>query len=155
MFADRGLQDEDYADWAVSIGVTYNKAVLCPEINVANGFIVSCNARRYYRWWYSNRKAQADRTPGLRTTVSSKEKLLNMLSAMVDRQTIIMRDASTLDELRNFVKSIKTRQDGTQYIRMMARAGHKDDRVASCWIYAGTRSLKEIEGRKRRGFAII
>lgn len=155
VFADRGLQDEDYADWAVSIGVTYNKAVLCPEINVANGFIVSCNARRYYRWWYSNRKAQADRTPGLRTTVSSKEKMLNMLSAMVDRQTIIIRDASTLDELRNFIKSIKTRQDGTQYIRMMARAGHKDDRVASCWIYAGTRSLKEIEGRKRGGFAIL
>lgn len=155
VFADRGLQDEDYADWAVSIGVTYNKAILCPEINVANGFIVSCNARRYYRWWYSNRKAQSDRTPGLRTTVSSKEKMLNMLSAMVDRQTIIIRDASTLDELRNFVKSVKTRQDGTQYMRMLARAGHKDDRVASCWIYAGTRSLKEIEGRKRGGFAII
>lgn len=155
VFADRGLQDEDYADWAVSIGVTYNKAVLCPEINVANGFIVSCNARRYYRWWYSNRKAQADRTPGLRTTVSSKERMLDMLSVMIDRQTIIVRDANTLDELRNFIKSVKTRQDGTQYARMMARAGHKDDRVASCWIYAGTRSLKEIEGRKRGGFAII
>ena len=155
VFSDRGLQDEDYADWAVSIGVTYNKAVLCPEINVANGFIVSCNARRYYRWWYSNRKAQADRTPGLRTTVSSKERMLDMLSAMIDRQTIIIRDASTLDELRNFIKSVKTRQDGTQYMRMLARAGHKDDRVASCWIYAGTRSLREIEGVKRSSFAII
>ena len=50
VFRDRGLQDEDYADWAVSIGTIYNKAQLCPEINVANGFIVAVNARRYYRW---------------------------------------------------------------------------------------------------------
>lgn len=155
VFADRGLQDEDYADWAVSIGTIYNKAVLCPEINVANGFIVSCNSRRYYRWWYSGRKAQADRTPGLRTTVSSKEKMLDMLVAMLDRQTIIIHDADTLDELRNFIKSAKVRQDGSKYVRMMAKAGHRDDRVASLWIYAGTRSLREIEGRKKSSFAII
>lgn len=155
IFADRGLQDEDYADWAVSIGTIYNKAILCPEINVANGFIVSCNARRYYRWWYLNRKAQADRTPGLRTTVSSKEKMLDMLSAMLDRQTIIIHDEKTLDELRNFVKIAKTRQDGSQYVRMAAKSGHRDDRVASLWIYAGTRSLREIEGRKHVGFAMI
>lgn len=155
IFADRGLQDEDYADWAVSIGTIYNKAILCPEINVANGFIVSCNARRYYRWWYSNRKAQADRTPGLRTTVSSKEKMLDMLSAMLDRQTIIIHDEKTLDELRNFVKIAKTRQDGSQYVRMAAKSGHRDDRTASLWIYAGTRSLREIEGRKKSSFAII
>lgn len=155
IFADRGLQDEDYADWAVSIGTIYNKAILCPEINVANGFIVSCNARRYYRWWYLNRKAQADRTPGLRTTVSSKEKMLDMLSAMLDRQTIIIHDEKTLDELRNFVKIAKTRQDGSQYVRMAAKSGHRDDRVSSCWIFSGTRTMKEIEGRKRTGFAII
>lgn len=155
IFADRGLQDEDYADWAVSIGTIYNKAILCPEINVANGFIVSCNARRYYRWWYLNRKAQADRTPGLRTTISSKEKMLDMLSAMLDRQTIIVHDEKTLDELRNFVKVAKTRQDGSQYVRMAAKSGHRDDRVASLWIYAGTRSLREIEGRKKSSFAII
>ena len=155
VFADRGLQDEDYADWAVSIGTIYNKAILCPEINVANGFIVSCNARRYYRWWYSNRRAQADRMPGLRTTVSSKEKMLDMLSAMLDRQTIIIHDEKTLDELRNFVKTAKTRQDGSQYVRMAAKSGHRDDRVASLWIYAGTRSLREIEGRRKSSFAII
>lgn len=155
VFAERGLQDEDYADWAVSMGTVYNKAQLCPEINVANGFIVSCNSRRYYRWWYNGKKAQADRTPGLRTTVSSKERMLDMLSAMLDRETIKIRDANTLDELRNFTKSVKTRQDGTQYVRMMARPGHKDDLVASLWIYAGTRSLKEIEGRRKVGWAMI
>ena len=155
VFAERGLQDEDYADWAVSIGTIYNKAILCPEINVANGFCVAVNSRRYFRWYYQSKNAQKDRTPGLRTTVSSKERMLDALSAMLDRGTIIIHDADTLDELRNFVKIVKTRTDGSKYIRMAAKAGHRDDRVASLWIYAGTRSLREIEGRKRVGFAMI
>ena len=74
--------------------------------------------------------------------------MLDSLSAMIDRGTLIIRDADTLDELRNFIKITKTRTDGSKYVRMCAKAGHKDDRVASLWIYAGTRSLKEIEGRK-------
>lgn len=155
VFAERGLQDEDYADWAVSIGTIYNKALLCPESNVSNGFCVAVNSRRYFRWWYNGKKAQAERSPGLRTTVSSKERMLDMLAAMLDRGTIIIHDESTLGELKSFVKIIKTRQDGSQYVRMAARAGHKDDRVSSLWIYAGTRSLREIEGRKRVGFAVI
>ena len=155
IFADRGLQDEDYADWAVSIGTIYNKAILCPEINVANGFCVAVNSRRYFRWYYQSKNAQKDRTPGLRTTVSSKERMLDSLSAMIDRGTIIIRDPDTLDELRNFVKIVKSRTDGSKYIRMAAKAGHKDDRVASLWIYAGTRSMREIEGAKKSSFAII
>lgn len=155
IFSDRGLQDEDYADWAVSIGTIYNKAILCPEINVANGFCVAVNSRRYFRWYYQSKSAQKDRTPGLRTTVSSKERMLDALSAMLDRGTMIIHDADTLDELRNFVKIVKTRADGSKYIRMAAKAGHRDDRVASLWIYAGTRSMREIEGNKRSSFAII
>ena len=155
IFSDRGLQDEDYADWAVSIGTIYNKAILCPEINVANGFVVAVNSRRYFRWYYQSKSAQKDRVPGLRTTVSSKERMLDALSAMLDRGTIIIHDEDTLDELCNFVKIIKTRTDGSKYIRMAAKAGHKDDRVASSWIYAGTRSMREIEGRRKSSFAII
>lgn len=155
IFADRGLQDEDYADWAVSIGTIYNKAILCPEINVANGFCVAVNSRRYFRWYYQSKNAQKDRTPGLRTTVSSKERMLDSLSAMIDRGTIIIRDSDTLDELRNFVKIVKSRTDGSKYIRMAAKAGHRDDRVASLWIYAGTRSMREIEGARKSSFAII
>lgn len=155
IFADRGLQDEDYADWAVSIGTIYNKAILCPEINVANGFCVAVNSRRYFRWYYQSKNAQRDRTPGLRTTVSSKERMLDALTAMIDRGTIIIHDADTLDELRNFVKIVKSRTDGSKYVRMAAKAGHRDDRVASLWIYAGTRSMREIEGARKSSFAII
>lgn len=155
IFSDRELQDEDYADWAVSIGTIYNKAILCPEINVANGFVVAVNSRRYFRWYYQSKNAQRDRSPGIRTTVSSKERMLDALTAMIDRGTIIIHDEDTLDELRNFVKIVKTRADGSKYIRMAAKAGHRDDRVASLWIYAGTRSMREIEGNKRSSFAII
>lgn len=155
VFRERGLQDEDYADWAVSVGTIYNKAELCPEINVANGFIVAVNARRYYRWWYQNKKNQADRVPGLRTTVSSKERFIDALNAMLDRGTIIIHDEETLTELKNFVKIIKTRTDGTKYIRMAAKGKTHDDLVMSLCIYAGTLDSRAIEGKKKGGFAII
>lgn len=155
VFRERGLQDEDYADWAVSVGTIYNKAQLCPEINVANGFIVAVNARRYFRWYYSNKKNQADRIPGLRTTVSSKERFIDALTAMLDRDTIIIHDQETLDELRNFVKITRTRTDGTKYIRMAAKGHNHDDLVMSLCVYAGSLDLRQIEGRKSSGFAML
>lgn len=155
IFRERGLQDEDYADWAVSIGTIYNKAQLCPEINVANGFIVSVNARRYYKWWYNGKRAQADRVPGLRTTVSSKELFIDKLNALLNRDNIIIHDRATLDELNNFVRIVKSRSDGTQYARMAAKGKSHDDTVMSLAIYAGTLSVQQLEGRRRSNFAII
>jgi len=155
VFRERGLQDEDYADWAVSIGTIYNKAELCPEINVAYGFIVAVNARRYYRWFYQNKRNQSERIPGLRTTVSSKERFIDALNAMLDRGTIIIHDEETLNELNNFVKIIKTRTDGTKYVRMAAKGRTHDDLVMSLCIYAGTLDSRAIEGRRHSGFAII
>lgn len=155
IFRERGLQDEDYADWIVSIGTIYNKAELCPEINVAQGFTVAVNSRRYYRWVYANKAAKANKTPGLRTTVSTKEQFIDRLNAMLDRGTIILHSRITLDEFRDFVRIVKTRSDGTEYSRMAARGKKKDDCVMSTAIYAGGLDLSQIEGRKRSGFAII
>lgn len=155
VFRERGLQDEDYADWAVSAGMIYNKAELCPEINVANGFIVAVNARRYYRWYYQNKHNQAERLPGLRTTVSSKEKFVEALSTMLDRGSIIIHDKETLTELDNFVKIIRSRTDGTRYVRMAARGKTHDDLVMALCIYAGTLDSRAIEGRRRSTFAIM
>lgn len=154
-FADRGLPDEDYADWAVSIGTIYNKAELCPEINVANGFIVAVNARRYYHWYYEDKKARADRIPGLRTSVASKERMIDALASLLDRGAIIIHDAETLDELRNMVKKVKSRSDGSRSLRMQAKKGHHDDRVAALWIYAGSLNQRELERGKRTGWAIL
>lgn len=155
IFRERGLQDEDYADWAVSIGIIYNRAELCPEINVAQGFIVAVNARRYFRWFYQHKKAQKDRTPGLRTTVSSKELFIDKLNAMLDRESIIIHDRETLNELRNFVKIVKKRTDGTSYVRMAARGKTHDDLCMSLAIAAGSLDFRQIEGYKTSRFAII
>ena len=155
VFRDRGLQDEDYADWAVSIGTIYNKAELCPEINVANGFIVAVNSRRYYHWYYQDKKCKADRTPGLRTTVSTKEHMIGSLEALLDRDNIILHDEHTIDELRTFVKHVKKRTDGTTMMKMEAKKGKHDDDVSALWIYAGSLGIRQLEGKRKSGFAII
>lgn len=154
-FKENGLTDEEYADWAVAMGTIYNNADLCPEINVANGFVVAVNARRYYRWFYQDTKSRADRIPGIRTTVGSKEVMLDRLSSMLDRGAIIIHDEDTLDELRNMIKKIKTRMDGSKTIKMLAKKGHHDDLVAALWIYAGSLDLAQIEGRTRSNWAIL
>lgn len=155
VFHENGLADEDYADWAVSIGTLYNNAELCPEINVANGFIVAVNARRYYHWYYQDKKNRADRIPGLRTSVSTKERMIDALSALLDRESIIIHDANTLDELRNMIKKMRRSSTGTQSVRMEARKGHHDDLVAALWIYAGSLSQVELERGSKRSFAIL
>lgn len=154
-FADRGLADEDYADWAVSIGTIYNKAELCPEINVANGFIVAVNARRYYHWYYQDKKSRAEKLPGLRTSVSTKETMIDALTTMLTRGSIIIHDESTLGELRTMVKVVKSKGDGTRTIRMMAKRGCHDDRVAALWIYAGSLDHRQLEGKTSQGWAIL
>lgn len=155
VFRDRGLQDEDYADWAVSIGTIYNKAQLCPESNVANGFVVAVNSKRYYKWFYQNKKNKADRIPGIRTTVSSKEYMIDCLGTLLDRGNIIVHDLHTIEELLSFVRHVKTRTDGSSYVRFAAKAGHHDDDIAALWIYAGSLDMHQIEGRRHSGFAII
>lgn len=155
VFRDRGLQDEDYADWAVSIGTIYNKAQLCPESNVANGFVVAVNSKRYYKWFYQNKKNKADRVPGIRTTVSSKEYMVDCLGTLLDRGNIIIHDLHTVEELLSFVRHVKTRTDGSSYVRFAAKAGHHDDDIAALWIYAGSLDMHQIEGRRHSGFAII
>lgn len=150
VFRDKGLADEDYADWAVSIGTIYNNAELCPEINVANGFIVAVNARRYYHWYYQDKKNRADRVPGLRTTVSTKELYIDKLNTLLDRGNIKIHDEATLGELYTMVKK---RKGNT--IRMAAKKGHHDDLCMALAIYAGSLTMNEIEKGKRMGFAIL
>jgi hypothetical protein len=154
-FADKGLADEDYADWAVSIGQIYNNAELCPEINVANGFIVAVNARRYYHWYYQDKKARGNREPGIRTSVSTKEQMIDALTTMLTRGSITIHDEHTLDELRTMVKHVKTKEDGTNTVRMAAKKGAHDDRVAALWIYAGSLDHRQLEGRISQGWSVI
>ena len=152
VFRGRGLADEDYADWAVSVATIYNKADLCPEINVANGFIVAVNSRRYYHWYYQDKKNRSDRIPGLRTTVSSKEVYIDKLSALLDRDGIIIHDKDTMDELRCFIKIHKP---GSSSVKMAAKKGAHDDLVMSLAIYCGSLSLQEMDRGKKHSFSIL
>ena len=152
VFRGRGLTDEDYADWAVSMGKIYNNADLLPEINVANGFIVAVNARHYYHWFYSDKKNRADRVPGLRTTVSTKELYIDKLSALLDRGGIKIHDESTLDELFSFIRSHKP---GSTTVKMAAKRGKHDDLVMALALYAGSLSMQELDHGRRSGFTIL
>lgn len=152
VFRGRGLRDEDYADWAVSIAKIYNKADICPEINVANGFVVAVNAMRYYHWYYQDKKSRTDRIPGLRTTVSTKERFIDVLTGMLNRDGIIIHDEETLNELKNFIKVVKTK-DGP--VRMMARGSGHDDLVMALAIYAGSLEQREIERGRKHSFTIL
>ena len=152
VFRGRNMPDEDYADWAVSIATIYNKADICPEINVANGFIVAVNARRYYHWYYADKKNRNDRIPGLRTSVSTKESFISVLKGLLDREAIKIHDEITLNELKDFVKIYR---GPGKPVQMRARGNRHDDSVAALWIYAGSLSMNEIDRGKRAGFAIL
>ena len=152
IFRGKGYSDEDYADWAVSIAQIYNKADLCPETNVANGFIVAVNSRRYYHWYYQDKKTRADRIPGVRTTASSKEKLIETLAGMLNRGSIVIHDEETLNELGNF---IKIRKDSNSPIKMRAKGAGHDDAVAALWIYAGSLTMLELDRGRKHSFTIL
>lgn len=154
VFHGRGFSDDDYADQAVCMARIYNNAEICPEINVASGFIAGVNNRRYYRWFYANEKARKNKEIGLRTTVSSKEKMIDQLKTLLDREIIVIHDRDTLDELNNFVKKVRLRSDGSRSIYMAAKGKTHDDLCFTAILYAGSLDQRQLEQRKRSGFAL-
>lgn len=156
IFRGRNMPMEDYADYAVGMAKIYNRAMLIPEINVAEGFIAYVNeGHKYYNWYYENQAAKKKRTPGVRTTVSSKDRMIDVLKLLLQNKNIIIHDGVTLEELRNFVKRVKNKADGGVSVRMAARGKGHDDMVASLWIYAGTLNQQQITGKKNIGWTIL
>lgn len=157
-FKDRGLNDRDYASFAVTLAKVYNNAQLCPESNVSAGFVAEVNSQRYYRWFYTDarevKKKFADREVGIRTTVATRERMLSKLSAMLERGLITIHDGDTLKQLRNFVKKVRTRADGSSTVRLEAKGKTHDDGVSCLWIYAGSVDAKSLEQHKKSGFSI-
>lgn len=147
---------EDYADIAVSIATVYNRAMICPEVNVAAAFNTSVYALRYYNLYYENPKARKDRVPGIRTTATSKETMIDGLKLLLDNKRIILHDEETINELKYFEKKAKKSRNGmTTSVRMEARSGHHDDMIATLWCYVGTLNQQQLlQGRKRSGFRI-
>ena len=154
VFACRGLSVEDYADYAVSMAKIYNNAQICPESNVADAFVIACRGLGYYNFYYANQVARKKREPGIRTTASSKEGMIDNLKLMLDNKRLTLHDEDTIDELGWFEKKVKTGADGVTRVRMMAHAKKHDDRVACLWIYVGTLDDHQMHG-KNSGFAFL
>lgn len=155
VFHEKGLSDSDYADYAVCLGKIYNNAELCPEINVSSGFIAEVNNRHYYHWYYANKKARANKEIGLRTTVGSRNNMLDSLHTLFDRGLIKIHDKDTLQECHDFVKKVKVRSDGSRVIKVEARSKKHDDLVMSLAIYAGSLSQRDLEQQPKKGFSIV
>ena len=153
VFKGRKLAVEDYADYAVSACKIYNNAMICPESNVADAFVVSVRALGYYFFYYPTALARKKREPGLRTTVSSKASMIDKLSMLLEQDKLKLYDEETVDELEYFEKRIKN-TGGAQTVRMLAASGHHDDLVATLWIYAGTLDDRQISGKKS-GWAVL
>ena len=154
VFHEKGLTDSDYADYAVCLGKIYNNAELCPEINVSSGFIAEVNNRHYYHWFYANEKARRNKEIGLRTTVANRNDMLDKLNTLAERRIIKIHDAETLKEMRNFVKKVKVRSDGSKVIKAEAKGKTHDDLVMALAIYAGSLNQAQLEQRKKSGFSL-
>ena len=154
VFHEKGLTDSDYADYAVCLGKIYNNAELCPEINVSSGFIAEVNNRHYYHWFYANEKARRNKEIGLRTTVANRNDMLDKLNTLAERKIIKIHDAETLKEMRNFVKKVKVRSDGSKVIKAEAKGKTHDDLVMALAIYAGSLNQAQLEQRKKSGFSL-
>lgn len=155
-YVDKNRSVEDYADICVAAAKLYNRAQICPERNVAEGLITAIRGLGYHQFWYESKQAKSKREPGLRTTATSKEHMINeRLAILLKNKRLKVYSREIIDELENFEKKVKRRSDGSLSVRMQARKGKHDDRVATMWIFAGTLDNRLLEGRKKVGFAII
>lgn len=157
VFYDNGLALEDYADYAVQIAKIYNRAMIVPEQNMAEGFIALVwEGQRYYNFYFQDQVARAKKMPGIRTTASSRQGMLDSLTILLESGRIILHDQNTINEMGFFERKVKKRQDGTESVRIEARAGHHDDRVSNLWIYAGSLDRNQIAGSNRKvGWTIL
>lgn len=154
-FYEKGLSIEDYADYAVGIAKIYNNATIAPEKNMAEAFIAAVKARNYYYFYYENESDRKKRTPGIRTTQSSKNAMLDILSLLLHTHKIKIRSKMALKQMHTYEKRIKTRADGTKLVRVEARSGHHDDLVSCCFIYAGTLTQQQIGGTQSSGWFLM
>lgn len=154
VFSSRGLSVEDYADYAVSMAKIYNNALICPESNVADAFVVACRGLGYYNFYYPSTLARKKREPGIKTTASSKGGMIDNLKLLLDNKRITFHDEETINELEWFEKKFKRSDDGTVRVSMSAHGKKHDDHIACAWIYVGTLDDRQING-KNSGFAFL
>ena len=151
----RGLLMEDFADLIMGVSSIYNRAIVCPELNMSEGLQACLRAKGFYNFYYTDKQRKAKKEAGIRTTVSSKPAMLDRLQLMLDRGSIIIRSAETLRQLRRYERRVKHRSAGGSTVTFSAPKGDYDDMVSTCFIYAGTKNDRELVGNTSVGFTIL
>lgn len=151
----RGLMMEDFADLVVGVSTIYNRAIVCPEKNASEGLQASLRAKGFYNFYYTDSSSKARKDAGIRTTVSSKPAMLDKLQLMLDNGSIIIRSGETLRQLKKYERRVRDKSGGGATVTFSAPKGDHDDLVSTVFIYAGTRTDRELTGKKSVGFSIL
>lgn len=152
----RNLPIEDWADIVHLLAIFYNRAIICPERNLAQSLYLLIWAKGYYNWYYESDKRRSNREPGIATTVGSKNNMVDALKLLIKNDNIILRDPDTLDQMKAFVVKGKRTGDSRANGKMEAKPGCHDDLVATLWTYAGSLNPNLIvrKEKKSRGWAV-
>lgn len=154
-FYENGLALEDYADYAIAIARLYNNALITPEKNMAESFISIIKSRRYYYFFYENATARGRRDPGIRTTATSKDKMLQNTVLLLQNHKLVIHDKLTIDQMLTYERKVKKRADGSESVRVEARAGHHDDMVSTIFIYVGSLDNNQLSGQNSTDWFVI
>ena len=151
----RGMMIEDLADLVKGVSDIYNRAIVCPESNMSEGLQASLRAKGFYNFYYQNEQRRARKEAGIRTTVASKPAMLDKTQMMLNTSNLIIHSGETLRQLREYKKIVKNRSGGSATVGFSAPKGDHDDLVSCVFLYAGTRSDKELAGKRSQGFTIL
>lgn len=150
----RGLAESDWAIMTEALAKLYNRAQICPESNVAEGFKATIWSLGYYNWYYVNAGARKLQSPGIRTTNSSKREMVERLQYLIRNNGIIIHDEDWIHELEIFEKKVKNMSDGRSVVTFSAPGKQHDDTVATLWIYAGTLRPDQLKTRGEKRLVV-
>lgn len=148
----RDMALDAWVEYTIGVARLYNRAMLCPEWNIAQAFVLLANASGYYNWFYINSQTRAKKEPGLRTTVGTKVPMLDRLQLLLKNKRIIIHDKNTYDELTTFIRKVNA---NSGKVTCEAKKGKHDDLVTCLWLYAGMLDEASIQGRASGGWTVL
>lgn len=151
----RDMPLEDWAQYSVALCKIYNNALICPETNVGGEFVAFVRALGYYRFYYQSKVNQVNKVAGIRTTVSSKDRMIKALCILLHDRRMILHDPRWVEELETFELKKKVKADKTVTVKMEAHNGKHDDTVMSLAMFAGMLGPDRLVHRERKGFSIL
>lgn len=154
-YRDKGLPVEDYSDICVAAAKYYNRAMICPEKNVADAFLLCLRNLQYYNLWYADPQARARKDPGIRTTATSKVSMIEKLGLMLDQHRITLHDKLWLEELSRYEKIVKSRSDGSRTVKWSAPSHQHDDTVSTLFLLAGCVDERQILGIRPTSYGVL